>query len=356
MKRKLSKATVIALTVAITLTSPANAAQVTSGLLVDINIDNPISYSGTGVTVNDLAGAANNSGTLVSAPIYNRAYESNIQFDGTAEYMQIQNASDLQFTLSNTFTYMLWAKLDTYTAMDSLFSKQYGSTGGYDGFQLTLDVNNTLLLGQNGTNINDAYASSANAFTLGQWTLFTAVVRFGGGSANPSKVYVNGTQIITGANSETAMGNYTPSITIAAGYNGTTKYAPIMMGAFAIYNRALSATEISTSYDYYSNYFYDVSSISLGSTPNLKKGTSATLTATVGARGKVRFFNNGKRIPGCLAVPVSTASVPLTATCSWKPPTSGQLNLSARLYPSDSGISESVSELAVQTVRRSTIR
>jgi hypothetical protein len=341
----------------VVLSSPhALAAQVTSGLLVDINVENPSSYTGSGTTLNDVVGT-NNSGTLINSPVYIQGLESGINFDGVNEYMQIGNTSELQFTVSNTFTYMFWGKVESYGTFDAIVSKQFdGSPGGYDGFCLCLDTGNKLILTQNGNTLNDGYFTSANAFSLNTWTLFTAVVRFGGGASYPNKVYVNGTEVLSQGNLETGITNSNSAITVAAGYVGNSKHAGITMGALAIYNRALSAAEVQTSFDYYSNYFNDVSSISLASSANVKKGATATITATVGARGKVRFFSNGKRIAGCLNVPVSFASLPLTATCTWKPATSGPLNLSARLYPSAGGVSEAVSSISVQTGRRSTVR
>jgi hypothetical protein len=333
----------------------ASAAQVTSGLLVDINVENPSSYSGSGSVLTDVVGT-NNSGTLVSSPTYSQGLESAIRFDGVNQYMQIQHTAELQLSIGSSFTYMFWGKVETYTAYDAIVSKQYGAAGAYDGFCLCLDTGNKLVIAMNGNSLNEGYSSAANAYNLNTWMLVTAVVRMGGGAGSPNKIYVNGTEVASQGNSETGLANYNPSITVAAGYNGTAKYGGISMGALAIYNRALSAAEIATSYDYYSNYFNDVSSIAIGASANMKKGQNSTITATVGARGSVRFFANGKRIAGCLNVPVSMASYPLTATCTWKPTTSGQINLSARLYPSAGGVSQAVSSLSVQGARRSTTR
>lgn len=356
MKGRTALSSVLILVSTFLVSPTASAAQVTTNLLVDINVENPASYSGTGTTVNDLLtsnSSGNNSGTLINVPSYVQGIESGIQFDGISEYMQIANSADLQFTASNVFTYMFWGKVDTYTAFDALVSKQYGLGGGYDGFCLCFDAGNKLAIYENGTYNNLGYSSTANVFSLNTWTLFTAIVRFSGGA---NKVYVNNSEVISWSNTESGLGYADSRITVAAGYTGTAKYAGITMGALAIYNRALSAAEIQTSYDYYSNYFNDVSSISLESSANVKKGATATITATVGSRGRVRFFSNGKRIAGCLNVPVQFTSLPLTATCTWKPTTTGLLNLSARLYPSSGGVSEAVSTILVQTQRRSSIR
>jgi hypothetical protein len=41
----------------------------------------------------------------------------------------------------------------------------------------------------------------------------------------------------------------------------------------------------------------------------------------------VRFFLNGKQIPGCVTVP-STSTI---ASCTWKPSNRGTVNISARV-------------------------
>ena len=61
---------------------------------------------------------------------------------------------------------------------------------------------------------------------------------------------------------------------------------------------------------------------------NIVKGGSAQATATVTQSGKITFFSNGKRIPGCISQAIST-----TFTCNWKPISRGILNIYAKLVP-----------------------
>jgi len=62
-----------------------------------------------------------------------------------------------------------------------------------------------------------------------------------------------------------------------------------------------------------------------------------SLTAATSTTGKVTFFANGKRIPGCVSVQTvtNTGVTPNTysATCSWKPATRGSISLSATFVP-----------------------
>jgi uncharacterized repeat protein (TIGR02543 family) len=87
------------------------------------------------------------------------------------------------------------------------------------------------------------------------------------------------------------------------------------------------------------------------------KGVITTLTVTVNAPGKVRFYLSGKRIPGCLARATSGNYPNYTATCSWKPPVMGLQKLTAELTPSDNTFSTSTSAVgSFWVLRRSTAR
>lgn len=87
------------------------------------------------------------------------------------------------------------------------------------------------------------------------------------------------------------------------------------------------------------------------------KGISVEITITVDVAGKVRFLVNGKRIPNCQAVS-TTGNVPsLTATCAWKPSTTGRTAITAILNPT-SGQYLAVTSSALNTfvVRRTNSR
>lgn len=67
-----------------------------------------------------------------------------------------------------------------------------------------------------------------------------------------------------------------------------------------------------------------------------------TLTASLGVAGtdgKVTFYANGKKIPGC----ISKSTVSLATSCSWRPSTRGSVAITARLVPTDSSYGASTS-------------
>jgi hypothetical protein len=65
------------------------------------------------------------------------------------------------------------------------------------------------------------------------------------------------------------------------------------------------------------------------------KGTSESITVIVNIPGKVRFYFDGKRIPGCLAVSSTGTTPNITATCIWKPAVTGNRYVYATLTPFD---------------------
>jgi hypothetical protein len=75
----------------------------------------------------------------------------------------------------------------------------------------------------------------------------------------------------------------------------------------------------------------------------INKGISTTITVTLNAAGKVRFFLGGKRISNCLARSTTGSYPNFSATCSWKPPVTGSQNLTARITPTESSFTSATS-------------
>ena len=90
---------------------------------------------------------------------------------------------------------------------------------------------------------------------------------------------------------------------------------------------------------------------------DVRKGISTTLTIYQSFSGKVRFFVDGKKIPGCLNVVASGSAPNFTATCSFKPAWSGRVQFKAYVTSTDGAYSSTYSNvLYVQVGRRSTTR
>lgn len=84
------------------------------------------------------------------------------------------------------------------------------------------------------------------------------------------------------------------------------------------------------------------------------KSKATMLTATTSVAGKVTFYAGTKKIPGCINRSTVNVSGTQTATCSYKPNTSGQLRYSARLVPTSSSYTGSTSPVTTVQIGRRT--
>jgi hypothetical protein len=87
------------------------------------------------------------------------------------------------------------------------------------------------------------------------------------------------------------------------------------------------------------------------------KSKSTTLTATTSVAGKVTFYFGTKKIPGCSSKSTVDVLGTPTATCTFKPFTSGPMKYSARLVPTSSSYTSSTSPVTTAQIgRRSGVR
>lgn len=87
-------------------------------------------------------------------------------------------------------------------------------------------------------------------------------------------------------------------------------------------------------------------------TGTIYKGTSESITVTVNMPGKVRFYFEGKRIPGCLSVSTTGTAPNVIATCTWNPAVTGNRYVHATLTPSDGTTSAVTSGKTLLPVRK----
>lgn len=90
--------------------------------------------------------------------------------------------------------------------------------------------------------------------------------------------------------------------------------------------------------------------------PTLYKGVTATISATSDFPGRMRFFIDGKRISGCLAVATVGSAPNAVATCSYKPTITGVHTITAMITPSNSGITPALSTSVTVSISRRTTR
>lgn len=97
------------------------------------------------------------------------------------------------------------------------------------------------------------------------------------------------------------------------------------------------------------------SNVSITASGAIKKGVAQTLTASSSATGKVTFYANGRKIPGCISK-VASGSAPITVTCAWRPATSGAITVRAVLIPTDSSLATASTQINLSVARRTNNR
>jgi hypothetical protein len=221
---------------------------ITNGLIVQLDASKLSSYPGTGTTWFDIT--STNNGTLTptgAPPTFTAASPTYFTFDGINQYVNIADAAAIRPSIGGANTAIIWAYVTSYTAADGLISKQFGA-GTYDGFSLVFSASNRLQLNMNGGSVNGIYVGT-NTIPLNTWTMFTCVPRFGGGVGNPSKAYMNTTEVISAANGESSIPVNTAPLRLVSGIQEFSPYPACRVGSFYYYNRALTTEEITTMFE-----------------------------------------------------------------------------------------------------------
>lgn len=244
---------------------------VTNGLVLNLDAGNPSSYSGTGTTWYDISGNGY-IGTLNNGPTYNSANQGSIVFDGTNDYVDFGNI--LNFGTSD-FTIEIWCKKSAGgSTYPKVFSKGYYQSGGWT----LMTFGSALYFGWGNPEVLVQYTFPYN---LNNVWVHGVVVR----SSNTITVYGNG---IAGTPANIT-NNLSSNYNLRIGNNGALDEPwNGNVGVARIYNRALSAAEITQNYDAL-KYRYGV----IGSTWFDLSGNANNGTLT---NGPTLDLNNGGSI------------------------------------------------------------
>jgi hypothetical protein len=207
---------------------------ITNGLVLALDAGNTKSYVSGSTTWFDKSGRGNN-GTLINGPTFNSANGGSIVFDNVDDYA---TASSAAFTFgTGDFTMDIWIKplsFTTYGHMLSLpdqntFTLKFDTTADSPGGGVIYYYPNT--------NYGNTPLWKA---TVNTWYNIT-LVRL----SNVAYTYLNG--IFTGTSSGFNHNITTQNLFIHKGWS--VEYASSQMAAIKIYNRALSATEVSQNFN-----------------------------------------------------------------------------------------------------------
>jgi len=233
----------------VTVTPQVNTLS-TANLLIDMDAGNAASYPGSGSTWTNLESSGSYSGTLENGPTYSSNNGGYLTFNGTNQVNTIADTAAIRATTSQYITAQVWARVrSSYNGGDGIVGKQYWSPT-YDGYSLSLGGTNSVYLKMNGSSVDGTYGSANNVFSTEVWTLFTAVVCFGGRTSNPSYVYINPARVATGNNAESGIPSNTCPLQFPRGINdGNGNFAPADVGQIFYYNTNLSQETIIRNYD-----------------------------------------------------------------------------------------------------------
>jgi len=203
---------------------------VTDGLILALDAGNAKSYPGSGTSWTDLSGQGNN-GTLIGTPSY---AASPGYFDITSDSTYVRLSSYSHGT--NNFTYSMWVRFDAFDSYDSLFEN-----GSW--------TDTLLFRVQSRTSIT-VYAEGAlgGTFTwnpsINNWY---NIVYTRSGSTNT--LYVNGTQSGSTFTDQTNISISNAYTFLMRSQHLTNQFTNGQLAQYAMYNKALTASEITQNYN-----------------------------------------------------------------------------------------------------------
>jgi hypothetical protein len=209
---------------------------VTDGLVLALDAGNTKSYPGSGTTWTDLSGNGNNL-TLTNSPTWN---SSGYFSTGSTGYFTGAGSASIP-TGNSAYTMICWVRVTGSWAV----GRGIISIGGYG----TINQSNALRTGNTGSvgNFqhywwnNDLDVTNNNAgLSVGTW--FMATAQFDGTNR---RIWANTTNVA----SDTPTSHSVTSTTIQVAKTFSTEYLQGDIATAQIYNRALSASEVSQNFN-----------------------------------------------------------------------------------------------------------
>jgi hypothetical protein len=210
---------------------------VTTGSVLYVDAGIATSYGGSGTTWTDLTTNSNN-GTLTNGPTYNAGSGGSILFDGTDDYVSINNSTSLQ--VADTFTISAWIYPNILSNRFTVFSTRRLNTAG--SWQLEVGTGS----GGTGrvviTGVGTFMAESINdVITSNVWSNICFVKP--NNATQGGIIYVNGVSVsLFGTLPYTILNNPDEKL-IGCGTN-IGLFFPGRISNVCLYNRVLSAQEV----------------------------------------------------------------------------------------------------------------
>ena len=200
-----------------------NPSIITNGLVLALDAANTKSYPGSGTAWTDISGRGN-TGTLTNGPTYSSANGGSIVFDGTNDYVNCGNPS----ISVGKITVNSWVKITT----GSVF--QHIVDSATDTWHLAI-LNDNRPYFFNGS----TFHTTASILNVGQWYMLTGV------QGTTLDIYINGIL----SQSIASNINVTTNNVFVGAYQNTPRYLNGNIAQVSVYNRALTAAEVSQNFN-----------------------------------------------------------------------------------------------------------
>jgi hypothetical protein len=261
---------------------------------------------GTSTVVTDFSGNGNNGTTTnmanpaTATSGWNNGKRGNaLNFDGVNDYASIPHSNSLEIT--GDITIAGWVKFISTGSNSKYCFEKGGSFNNSTPWVITCNNN----AGNIGFNHNNSTAGNGasitspnNSVPIGVWTHFAAVRDT---NALTQSIYINGV-LVTGPTAYTIPPTANGKVVLISAEDGPANYSKDNFDELRIYNRTLSASEITALYKSGAVVHKTASDLGLVGYWSLNEGTSTTATD---------FSGNGNN--GTL----QTFANPPTATSGW---------------------------------------
>lgn len=210
---------------------------VTDGLVLYLDAGNPLSYPGTGTTWTDVTGNGNN-GTLVNGPTFDSSNGGSIVFDGTDDFV----STNYNVTANSSFTITVWVKRGGKIGFSNRVWGNADTNVGNNGIDIIIP-DDTWIYNVRRAN-GSVYDISVTGLSLGT-TWHEITVSYDHTAGVGSKLYLDNTFLAA----NTSLGHTVPHPLNIASDGDPTVFFGGNIGAFYVYNRGLSASEIQDNFN-----------------------------------------------------------------------------------------------------------
>jgi hypothetical protein len=219
---------------------------ISNGLVFNLDAGNPTSYSGTGTTWTDLSGNGYN-GTLTNGPTFTSGNGGSLVFDGADDVASFGNILNMGL---NSWTLSCWVKFNTGSGLQGIIGKT--SYRAYDArYSIFIENNNIGTFFQP----NSVYMITTPITPYLDNKFHNLVMTID--RTSMMYFYIDGISVGTPLNvsgtSSINLNSSTDNFYIGS-YGSSNGQSPFSffngsVGQALIYNRAISATEVSTNYN-----------------------------------------------------------------------------------------------------------